>query len=1326
MSFIDRLKQESRQFIGDVQRGWDTRQQLIQQRRLERERAKKEQPAPDVAPLQRPSVIDQALRATQPIVEPFRDLQEKSIRKDSERQTRRGLQPRQFTKQEKGIAQDVLDFGKAVLRDIPRSAAQLTLKQQGMQEFRPVTRAERFLFGEEPIKTPERTGEEILRGFGVEERRAERLGGAVGYPLAALGVIPFVGTKKRLARQIAKQGKEDTVKRTITQGIKGVTDEEATILARELTPIKDEKIVQQRLDDFVKAKQQARVVAPTPPELEPLAREARKFESAEEFVRAQPKIYHGSAFNFSHFDEAQRGRITQAPSAKEATFFTSKKEIAQGYAELGGGEEVIKLRERADILEKQAKRTGDMKLFDKATELSNKADDIEIKNQRAGKIPTGQIIEASVRLENPLIKNMGGRAFQEAGAIKIVQQAKKAGHDGVIFRNVADAVDAPIASKEIRPIKEQSDVYAIFDNKDIFTKSQLTDLWHQARRKTPPAPLQRIRDKARAITPTPEVPPVRDVVPPTPVEVVREKARVGARTPRERSLITRVKETAPELKQKVHGQYIPRSTDNLAIKARNLIRDDIVTAERIAREGTDDTSVAVASELMNHYNNLAATAKTEVDRLKFYDRTADIANELAPILTAQGRTIQAAAIYGRMTPEGILRFSARQIQKYNEEIGRIPPLVRKIQGLPDKIPPITGQQTKELVEEARRIIDMPDGENKAMAFHRLQEKIAELTPTPLMRKIISLWKAGLLTGIKTTGLNLSANLFHGVSEVIKDAPAAVVDSVASLFTGKREIAFTAGKTVEGFNEGFRKGWRHLTTGLDERRIGAKLDYKRIHYGNSPVAQALQKYERSIFNIIGAGDQPFYYGAKARAIQSQAIAQAMNKRLRGIEAKNFVDNLVANPTDEMLKNAVGDAETAVFANPTELGRIARQVQEIGGGAGEIVVPFARTPAAVAMQILNYSPIGILRGIGMGIAAGRDFAKIQRQFSMAMGRGITGTAVLGLGSWLYGRDRISLGFPRDERERKQWELEGKQPNSIKVGDKWRQAHLLGPLGLMLIWGGHVRNFYDETGSATATANVTEALARSVSGMAKTFTEQTFVRGVESALGLITDPERNWERSMRTLLGPFGPSAIPTIVSDVARATDPYQRRTGEGLRGIWLDGAMARIPGLRQRLEPRVDVAGQKVERPGTPLEIMIDPTRPLEAKTSPVIAELGRLSAADYKVTPTDFGGRHGFKSLTPEQNTLLEQSAGQRLFTALNDLIISEEYQIMSDEEKAKTIQDFTERARINARAELLKEILYGPGGPQGPALTAKIQELKDDRVLTQGVRTRLLDILQE
>ena len=93
----------------------------------------------------------------------------------------------------------------------------------------------------------------------------------------------------------------------------------------------------------------------------------------------------------------------------------------------------------------------------------------------------------------------------------------------------------------------------------------------------------------------------------------------------------------PELESRVAGQYVPRSTDRLAVQAKNLIKDDINAAETLARTDTSD-------------------------------KAADVANTIARTLTEQGRALQAASILGRLTPEGVVRFAAREIQKYNEAI----------------------------------------------------------------------------------------------------------------------------------------------------------------------------------------------------------------------------------------------------------------------------------------------------------------------------------------------------------------------------------------------------------------------------------------------------------------------------------------------------------------------------------------------------------------------------------------------------------------------------------------------------------------------------------
>ena len=107
--------------------------------------------------------------------------------------------------------------------------------------------------------------------------------------------------------------------------------------------------------------------------------------------------------------------------------------------------------------------------------------------------------------------------------------------------------------------------------------------------------------------------------------------------------------------------------------------------------GTDDKAVATASELIKHYADEAANATDTVIKGAMEDEMAKVANEIARKLTEQGRSVQAASILGRMTPEGQVRFAAREIQKYNE-------VVRASKSpLAKEIPELTGEQAGNIV-----------------------------------------------------------------------------------------------------------------------------------------------------------------------------------------------------------------------------------------------------------------------------------------------------------------------------------------------------------------------------------------------------------------------------------------------------------------------------------------------------------------------------------------------------------------------------------------------------------------------------------------------------
>ena len=136
--------------------------------------------------------------------------------------------------------------------------------------------------------------------------------------------------------------------------------------------------------------------------------------------------------------------------------------------------------------------------------------------------------------------------------------------------------------------------------------------------------------------------------------------------------------------------------------------------------------------------------------------------------------------------------------------------------------------------------------------------------------------------------------------------------------------------------------------------------------------------------------------------------------------------------------------------------------------------------------------------------------------------------------------------------------------------------------------------------------------------------------------------------------------------------------------------------------------------------MIDPTRPSDAVSDPVVSEIRRLSDVGFQSTPTLLGDKNGFKSLTPEQNTELWKRAGQLLKGKLDNLIQSPQYKKMDDEQKSKTIQDFSDKAKVIARAETVVQLTLGK---TGDALKSELSRLKTGGLMTKEVFNKYIEI---
>lgn len=216
-----------------------------------------------------------------------------------------------------------------------------------------------------------------------------------------------------------------------------------------------------------------------------LIQEAKKYKSAEEFIKAQgTPVYHGTAGKFDVFDDKMTGSVTGAKSAHGATWFTDSPEVAKAYSIYAAESGLInKLQRQADELDKIARKTGkesDWLKYDKIVEEMEKLDTYEANFKRRELANVKEAI-----LEGDFYKvNAKGKTPQELSAdgdidswLSLqVKKAKDLKKDGLIIENIDDAVGL---------YDKPSTHYAVFDAKQIKTKSQLQDIWNKAHSNLP-------------------------------------------------------------------------------------------------------------------------------------------------------------------------------------------------------------------------------------------------------------------------------------------------------------------------------------------------------------------------------------------------------------------------------------------------------------------------------------------------------------------------------------------------------------------------------------------------------------------------------------------------------------------------------------------------------------------------------------------------------------------------------------------------------------------------------------------------------------------------
>jgi hypothetical protein len=445
--------------------------------------------------------------------------------------------------------------------------------------------------------------------------------------------------------------------------------------------------------------------------------------------------------------------------------------------------------------------------------------------------------------------------------------------------------------------------------------------------------------------------------------------------------------------------------------------------------------------------------------------------------------------------------------------------------------------------------------------------------------------------------------------------------------------------------------------------------RRMNFGKSGAAKANAAYVNGVYGLMGAVDQPYRYGAFQESLSSQANSEATTRKLTGQQRAEFVEEFLVDPPVKAQDRAVKEARFATFQDETALGTFILSGKQKFKQKGwkkaaafmDFLIPFAGVPSSVATRIVKRTPVGIATEISKQIVEmkrGGEFD--QRAMSQAIGEGTAALPVIAAGFALAANGLLTGGYPETDDERKQWEIDGKQPNSVRVGGRWWSLNYIQPFGAILNVGAGMYN----TGKDDP-----DTVDRIISGVTTgtgSVKDQSYLQGLSSTLDML-DQGASSDYARERFLNSTAGSVIPNFVRSGVRAADDKQRQTNSPL-----DAVKSGIPGLRSTLETKKDMFGNDLEPKDTFLNQFINPLKPSRVKEGDVTTqELTRLNNAKQGVFPSkiskDALGKDT-ENLTDKQIKELGANTGKATKAAWDKIIATDEYKKLSDEDKNKVL----------------------------------------------------------
>lgn len=243
-----------------------------------------------------------------------------------------------------------------------------------------------------------------------------------------------------------------------------------------------------------------------------------------------------------------------------------------------------------------------------------------------------------------------------------------------------------------------------------------------------------------------------------------------------------------------------------------------------------------------------------------------------------------------------------------------------------------------------------------------------------------------------------------------------------------------------------------------------------------------------------------------------------------------------------------------------------------------------------------------------------------------------------------------------------------------------------------------------SQKAGGNTAEQAGQAIAGLGSGLLNQSFLQGFTGFTNAVSNPSQFLSSEINSLAS----SVVPSLSNDIAVGTDTLQRQANNAI-----DAIKARIPGLREMLNPKIDAFGNQLNPAGgSGLNTAINVLKPSSSIDSPLLSELNRLNDTGNPTFPTpDKTIKVGTETvkLTPDQQLQYNTDIGQAVQKAWASTIDTAQYKSLQDAQKSQ----YLGTAMTDITAVTKKKMLQSIGRQD---LAGKIKLTGQQQILSASI----------